>query len=129
MNAHRILVVDDEAYVTHVLRQYLERDGYSVRTASNGEQALEAAEDFEPEVVITDVQMPRMNGQMLCEELVRRRSESAPLLLVMTSRTDRELRTWAATMGNADFLEKPVSPRRVLARIAEHFTLSAAASA
>lgn len=129
MNGHRILVVDDEAYVTHVLRQYLERDGYSVRTASNGEQALEAATDFEPEVVITDVQMPRMNGQMLCEELVRRHSEAAPLLLVMTSRTDRELRTWAATMGNADFLEKPVSPRRVLARIAEHFELSAAAPA
>jgi len=129
MSAHRILVVDDEAYVTHVLRQYLERDGYSVRTASNGEKALEAAEDFDPEVVITDVQMPRMNGQTLCEELVRRRAAAAPLLLVMTSRTDRELRAWAQTMVAADFLEKPVSPRRVLARIAEHFAPTEAGAA
>ncbi|MEQ8659780.1 MAG: response regulator [Gammaproteobacteria bacterium] len=126
MSEHRVLVVDDEAYVTHVLRQYLARDGYAVEVAANGEQALTVAQSFAPEVVITDVQMPRMNGQMLCEELIRRDPDTPPLLLVMTSRTDRDLRAWAATMGNAEFIEKPISPRRVLERVAAHFARPAA---
>lgn len=121
MNTRRVLVVDDEAYVVHVLRQYLERDGYTVRSAHNGHQALEVIDEFQPQVVITDFQMPRMNGQELCEALVQRPAGAAPCLVVMTSRTDRDLRTWTATLRNVVFIEKPVSPRRVLEHVGAHF--------
>lgn len=129
MSMNQVLLVDDEAYVLHVLRQFFERAGYVVQTASNGEEALALVETFRPAVLLTDVQMPRMGGQQLCEEIATRFPDPNRLVLVMTSRTDRELRTWAAAMDNAEFIEKPVSPRRVLARVAEHCRLLDGASA
>ena len=121
MSSHQVLVVDDEPYVAHVLKQFFERAGYVVETAGNGEEALRVMASFQADVVITDVQMPRIGGQQFCQEMMERFPDPARLVLVMTSRTDRELRAWAQSMSNAEFLEKPVSPRRVLARVNEYF--------
>ncbi|MCB1746132.1 MAG: response regulator [Gammaproteobacteria bacterium] len=121
MSGARVLIVDDEAYVTHVLNQFLARAGYTVKTASNGAQALALLETFDADALITDVQMPRLGGRELVGEVATRFPRADRLVLVMTSRTDRELRAWACSVENADFLEKPVSPRRVVARLAEHF--------
>ncbi|MGE0486595.1 MAG: response regulator [Gammaproteobacteria bacterium] len=124
MSGARVLVVDDEAYVTHVLSQFLVRAGYAVRTASNGEQALALLETCDADVLITDVQMPRLGGRELVAAVASRFPRPDRLVLVMTSRTDRDLRAWACSVENADFLEKPVSPRRVVARLAEHFAVA-----
>lgn len=115
----RVLLVDDEPYVLHVLQQFFERSGHVVETAGDGEEALNRACSSPPEVLVTDVQMPRIGGQQLCEELALRCPDPRRLVLVMTSRTDRDLRAWAAGMANAEFFEKPVSPRRMLARVNE----------
>lgn len=114
-----VLIVDDEPYVLHVLQNFLERDGHAVETARNGEEALARMELAQPDVLITDVQMPRIGGQQLCREVDERYPDPRRLVLVMTSRTDRELRAWAER-ANAEFLEKPISPRRVLSRVAKH---------
>jgi CheY-like chemotaxis protein len=62
----RILIVDDEPHMTHVLRLHLQRCGYAVETASNGRVALAAVLSSPPDVMVTDIQMPLMTGQELC---------------------------------------------------------------
>ena len=117
----RVLIVDDEPYVLNVLNHFLTGAGFEVSEAANGEAALEAVAQTAPQVVLTDVQMPRLNGQDLCNELAKRFPDRDRLVIVMTSRTDPELRQWAATLDNVQFVEKPVSPRGIVDRITAHF--------
>lgn len=114
-----VLVVDDEPHVSRLTKSRLEREGHEVSLAYDGEEALErlAARSFD--AMITDVQMPRMNGRELCEA-VRKCSENEDLfILVVTSSTESELRRWAEGMPNLEFVEKPVSLNRLAARLAE----------
>ena len=122
----RVLIVDDEPYVLNVLKHFLTGAGFSVSEAHNGEAALKAVAESPPDVVLTDVQMPRLNGQDLCNELANRFPDPARLVIVMTSRTDPELRKWAAALDNAQFVEKPDSPRGIVDRITAHFEHSGA---
>ena len=86
MNEHRrILVVDDESQITRVLRTSLSSQGYDIRVANDGETALEIMKDWTPDLVITDLSMPNMDGLELCYQAVRDRGiagactrESAP---------------------------------------------------
>ena len=115
----RVMIVDDEPHVIHVIKQYLERRGLDVVSAANGKQALELFEKSRPDIIITDIQMPVMTGQELCEKLIRRYAQQLPHIFVMTSRTDKELRTWAELFPNIQFLEKPLSLRRLNLKIDE----------
>ncbi|MEH6503301.1 MAG: response regulator [Cycloclasticus sp.] len=117
----KVLIVDDEPHVIHVVKQFLERKGYSVSTACNGQRALEAYEESKPDVVITDVQMPIMGGQALCEQLLQNYQQETAKIYVMTSRTDKDLRVWAENYPSIDFLEKPLSLRRLSAKIDDFF--------
>ena len=113
----RILIVDDEAHITLVLKLHLERAGYGVETASNGKAGLEAVTRQSPDALITDIQMPLMTGRELCVAIGKLLPERTFPILVMTSRTDREEREWTAAIPLLEFLEKPVSMRSVLARL------------
>ena len=117
----KILIVDDEPHVSLLLKQFLERTGYSINTALNGEQALERIAEQMPDVLITDVQMPKMNGMELCETLVTRFPESCLLIMLMTSRTDRDIRVWAEQHGQIVLMEKPLSMRRLAIQLNQHF--------
>lgn len=116
----RILVADDEAHVALVLRLHLERAGYSVETVPNGKAAFDSVSKFAPDAMITDIQMPLMNGRELCQAIERTLPARAFPILVMTSRTNREEREWSAAIRLLEFLEKPVSIRAVVARLAKH---------
>ncbi len=118
----RILIVDDEPHITRVLRLQLERAGYVVATALNGEAALAALEQFPPDAVITDLQMPRMTGRELCERLEERFPGRTFPILLLTSRAEVEHREWSQTMRNAVFLEKPASISRILSELEHYFT-------
>ena len=124
----RILVADDEAHITMVLKLYLERAGYFVETATNGKAALEALGRIVPDAVITDIQMPVMSGRELCQAIEKAHPARTFPILVMTSRTDREEREWTSAMRLLEFLEKPVSMRTVVARLAKHLGNSAPGS-
>jgi DNA-binding response OmpR family regulator len=126
MNARRILIVDDEPHVTRVLGMTLAREGYEIDTAVNGMQALEKIETRAPDVMITDVQMPKMGGRALCETVRDRFPEWDALILVMTSMTAIEERSWVGKLKNIEFLEKPLSPRRLVSRLSAHFSSEAA---
>jgi CheY-like chemotaxis protein len=121
MNARRVLLVDDEPHVLRVLKLMLEREGYAISIARSGAEALAAVREHVPDVLVTDIQMPGMDGRELCIALERDFPQRAFLVLVMTSMTDREHREWAARLPNLDFVEKPISPRRLIERLARHF--------
>ena len=117
-----ILLVDDEPHVIRVMRLSLEKAGYTVGEAANGLQALEYLKERHPDLMITDIDMPRMNGKELCEEIDQTMPDRAFRILVLTARAEDEHRAWSATMKNIGFIEKPVSIRRLLAMLEEHFS-------
>ena len=109
-----ILVVDDEPQITRVLRTSLTAHGYEIRVASDGEMALEIAKDFAPDLVITDLVMPNMNGIELCRRL--RRVSQVPIL-VLSVRGEERSKVEALDSGADDYITKPFSTSELLARI------------
>ena len=121
MNTKRILVVDDELHMIRVIKLFLERAGYKVDIASNGQEALDSILKGPPDVLLTDINMPRMTGQELCAELQKQLPERTFPIFVMTSMTDRENRDWTQKMANTALLEKPVSMRMLIAELTRRF--------
>lgn len=116
----KILIVDDEPHVAFLLKQFLERAGYKVNISSNGEQALAQIAEEMPDALITDVQMPKMDGIELCETISSRHPEIA-LAIMMTSRTDQHIRTWAEMHQHIVLMEKPLSMRRLATQLSDYF--------
>ncbi|MGB7991528.1 MAG: response regulator [Candidatus Methylophosphatis roskildensis] len=117
----RILIVDDEPHVSRVLKLTLERAGYAVRTEPDGQAALASVLAEPPDAMITDIQMPRLNGRELMKMLHELMPERLFPVMVMTSMTAREEREWVREMPGIEFLEKPLSPRQLVARLNRHF--------
>lgn len=113
----RILIVDDEPHVMRVLTLCLKREGHEVSGASDGAAALTQIRSQAPDVLITDIQMPGMTGEDLCRVIQAEFPQRSFPILVMTSMIARENREWAARIPNTDFLEKPLSPRNLIAQI------------
>lgn len=124
MTQHHVLLVDDEPHVLRVLRLTLEREGYSVATATDGVAALSAMSNQRPDVLVTDINMGGMSGRTLCP-LARAMYPDYPfLILVMTSMTAADERDWVQQLPNTEFLEKPLSPRNLVARLSSYFATS-----
>ena len=109
-----ILVVDDERHVARVLTVALERAGYAVETASNGEEAIYKLVELKPDAMLTDIMMPRMNGRELVTVVRNHFPECQVPIVVMTSSLELEHRDWVKDYSNLQFIEKPVSPRRIV---------------
>ena len=120
-NPKRILVADDEIHLRRVVTMFLERAGYRVETAANGREALDAILKSPPDVLLTDINMPQMTGQQLCQELQKQMPERTFPIFVMTSMTERENRDWQLQIPNSSLLEKPVSMRVLIADLARRF--------
>ena len=114
----RILIVDDEPHVLRVLKMSLEREGYEVDVCANGREALEIIEREPPDVLITDIQMPLMDGEELCRTIEQSMPQRRFLIFVLTSRTEIEHREWSRDITNLQFLEKPVSIRELTEKLA-----------
>jgi len=121
MSKRTILIVDDEAHVIRVLRLMLEREGYEVHSAADGSEALGKMSARLPDVMISDIQMDGMNGRELCRTVRERYPDAAFPILVMTSMTASAEREWVRGLAKVEFLEKPLSPRQLVARLASHF--------
>lgn len=117
----RILIVDDEPNVSRVLKLMLERAGHAVTTAPNGEVGLASVLADPPDALITDIQMPRMDGRQLVRSIQERMPERRFAIFVMTSMTEREEREWVRAIPQVEFLEKPISPRQLIGRLAQVF--------
>ena len=110
----RILVVDDEQQITRVLRTSLSAQGYDVRVANDGEMALEILKDWTPDLVVTDLYMPRMDGLELCREL--RRKSQVPIV-VLSVKGEERTKVQALDAGADDYVTKPFGMKELLARV------------
>lgn len=120
--SHYVLIADDEAHVIRVLKQSLERQGYEVDGVLNGQAALEKIRQRKPDVLITDIQMPRMSGEALCRQLQQELPQRDFLIFVLTSRTEIEHREWSREIHNLQFMEKPLSIRKLLTAMESYFS-------
>ena len=110
----RILVVDDERQITRMLRASLQSSGYEVLTAVNGVEALEKYQSGRPDLIITDLAMPEMNGLELTQAV--RRLDQTPIIVLSVRNTDT-MKVQALDEGADDYLTKPFSMPELLARI------------
>ena len=113
----RVMIVDDHAPVIRVLRLGIEEAGFEVETASNGSECLIKLCDGLPDFLVTDIDMPRMNGRELCEAIEKQFPGRTFPIVVLTSRTELEHRDWTRNIENLEFMEKPVSVRRLVTYI------------
>ena len=115
MNERRhILVVDDEPQITRVLRTTLSAQGYEIRVAHDGESALELMRDWRPDLVLTDLAMPNVDGIELCRRV---RSASDVPIIVLSVREQERSKIDALDAGADDYVTKPFSMQELLARI------------
>jgi two-component system, OmpR family, KDP operon response regulator KdpE len=110
----RILVVDDESQILRVLRRILTAHQYAVRTAEDGELALEVFGEWQPDLVLTDLQMPGISGLELCRRL---RLVSDVPIVVLSVRNEEETIVEALDAGADDYITKPFGANELLARI------------
>jgi two-component system, OmpR family, KDP operon response regulator KdpE len=110
----KILIVDDEPQITRVLRTALSTQGYSLRIAANGVEGMEAIHAWKPDLVITDVSMPQMNGVELCREI---RAISQIPIIVLSVRNQDLTKIEALDAGADDYVTKPFSIQELQARV------------
>jgi len=110
----RVLVVDDEPQITRVLRTVLTSQGYQVRTAGEGESALSSFNEWRPELVITDLYMPHMDGIELCRRI---RAISNVPIIVLSVKGEERAKVEALDSGADDYVTKPFGTDELMARV------------
>lgn len=109
-----ILVVDDEPQIARVLKTTLSSQGYGVRTAGDGEAALLEMRSWSPDLLITDLRMPKMDGVELCRRV---RTESRIPIIVLSVKGEEAIKVEALDAGADDYITKPFSINELLARV------------
>ena len=110
-----VLIVDDEPQVRDIVATYLEREGFSVRTAGDGEEALAAIKALRPDALVLDLMLPKINGLQVLHTL-REGGDDVPVI-VLSARGKEHERVAGLELGADDYLAKPASPREVAARV------------
>jgi two-component system, OmpR family, response regulator VicR len=114
MASGTVLVADDEDIVREVVERYLVREGYDVRLAADGEEALRLARAERPDLVVLDLMLPKVDGLEVCRRL---RSEGDVPIVMLTAKGEETDRIVGLTLGADDYLVKPFSPRELVARV------------
>ena len=112
--SRKILVVDDELDIVKVVRAYLEQSGFRVITASDGQQALALFRHEQPDLIVLDLNLPKMDGLDVCRAI--RRESNVPVI-ILTARVEETDRLIGLEIGADDYIVKPFSPREVVARV------------
>jgi DNA-binding response OmpR family regulator len=110
----RVLVVDDAPEFIEMLVPLLEREGYTTRTATDGEEAIEVARSFAPDVIVLDLGLPKLDGVDVCRQV---RTFSDAYVIMLTARADEVDRVVGLEVGADDYMTKPFSPRELVARV------------
>ena len=110
----RILVVDDEPNIREVVGLYLRRDGHTVVSASDGEEALYLFRRTDPELIVLDLMLPKLNGFEVCRRI---QTERRVPIIMLTAKGEEEERIIGLGLGADDYVVKPFSPRELAARV------------
>ena len=112
--AQQIMVVDDDPHIRQLLVFALAKAGFETREAADGEAALDAVGEAAPDLIVLDINLPRMNGLDVCRRV---RAQSGVPILFLSSRDDEIDRVLGIELGADDYVVKPFSPREVVARV------------
>jgi len=113
----RILVVDDEIYIVHILDFSLGMEGYEVLTALDGEQALERLKSDKPDLIVLDIMMPKLDGYEVCRA-IKSNPDTRNIPVILLSAKGRNVdQKMGFDVGADDYITKPFSPRKLVERI------------
>jgi len=110
-----VLLVDDEPSILQLARMYLERDGFRIQEAKDGEAALEAITRLQPALVVLDVMLPKLDGFEVCRRV--RAGNNSVAILMLTARDEDIDKILGLELGADDYLTKPFNPRELVARV------------
>ncbi len=113
----RILIVDDEEDILDLLEYNLEKDDYKVLRATNGEEAIEIAKKENPDMILLDIMMPRIDGVETCRRLRQLPEGARPFIIFLTARAEEYSEIAGLEAGADDYLTKPIKPRLLLTRL------------
>ncbi|KXK27502.1 MAG: response regulator receiver [Bacteroidetes bacterium OLB12] len=113
----KVLVVDDEEPILELLKYNLEKQGYDVRTAGDGQQAVEQAKKFHPDLVLLDIMMPKMDGVEACRQIRAMPEMLNTFIVFLTARAEEYSEVAAFDVGADDYILKPIKPRALMSRI------------
>jgi DNA-binding response OmpR family regulator len=117
MSKGRILVVDDEIYIVHILDFSLGMEGYEVITALDGEQALEKLKTEKPDLIVLDIMMPKLDGYEVCKS-IKSSPDTRHIPVILLSAKGRNVdQKLGFDVGADDYITKPFSPRKLVERI------------
>jgi two-component system alkaline phosphatase synthesis response regulator PhoP len=115
--AKQILIADDEPDILEIIRYNLEKEGYEVLTAKDGNEAIEKAKEFYPDLIILDIMMPRKNGVEVCQILRTQPSFQDTLIIFLTAMSDESSQIKGLETGADDYISKPISPKVLVSRV------------
>lgn len=110
----KILAIDDEEKILDVIKAYLEKEGYTVLTETNGANALNAFKTVNPDLVILDLMLPGVSGEEICSKI---RALSKVPIIMLTAKVSEDDKVYGFTIGADDYLTKPFSPRELTMRV------------
>jgi two-component system alkaline phosphatase synthesis response regulator PhoP len=113
----QILIADDEPDILEIIRYNLEKEGYEVFTAKDGNEAIEKAKEFYPDLIILDIMMPRKNGVEVCQILRTQPSFQDTLIIFLTAMSDESSQIKGLETGADDYISKPISPKVLVSRV------------
>lgn len=117
MSIRNVLIVDDSKTELMVLSELLSKNGYSVRTAENAEEAFRRLSEQRPDLILMDVVMPGQNGFQLTRAIARDPQYSSIPIVMCTSKSQETDRVWGMRQGARDYVTKPVNPDELLSKI------------
>ena len=111
---YKILIVDDDANICELLRLYLEKDGFDTVVANDGEQAVEYASKYSPDLILLDIMLPKLDGWQVCREI--RKTSETPIIM-LTAKGETFDKILGLELGADDYVSKPFNTKEVIARI------------
>ncbi len=114
MEQNKILVVDDDTNISELLRLYLEKDGYSVITCTDGQQAIELEKSEKPDLMLLDIMLPKFDGWQVCREV--RKTSDVPIIMI-TAKSETFDKILGLELGADDYVSKPFDAKEVVARV------------
>ncbi len=120
-NNKKVVVIDDEVHIRRVIEIKLKKAGYQVMTAINGKEGLNLIQAQKPDVVVSDIMMPEMDGKTLCEVTNVLKKDQPFLTIIMTCRISTDEESWISEMQDTLFMEKPFSPNKLVECIDQYF--------
>ena len=118
---NKVLIVDDEQDILDMLQYIMEKEGYEVKIARSGSEALKTSIEFQPKLILLDIMMPQMDGIETCRNLREIEEIKDTIIVFLTARSEEYSEIAAFEAGANDYIVKPIKPRALVSRIASYF--------